>query len=670
MHIAFAHPALLWALSLAAVPVILHLFNLQRPQVVWFSSIRFLKQIETESQKTSTIKRWLLLLMRVLAILFIVLAFAKPYIKNESITGQSNTGVKYIYIDNSFSMSNQTEKGSCLDHAKQIATSIITNGSKNERFWIADNDKIYASTEPTNKARSLEAISTISLSGTEKKLSEIVAKAKWKCGNDAFKLIVISDMQKISCNIAELQDSLTSTTIIPVIPTAAANISIDSCWFETPYRKSESQEKLFVKITKQNKNEQKDVSLRLFVNDSLRSVTNIAAEDGTTTHSLEYTNPKSGDVGIRLEIEDSPIEFDNTYRYAYSIATEIPVLQLFGQQPNAVIKAMYTGHSEIQYETKKTEQAAPSDFSQFSLIIAENRSALSEANSSALREFVTQGGSLMIIPTANQSNTKQKYLSETFGIVVDSVGKTADISHIQIAEELFATAVKNAKNELADIAVVSPHYFSIPANQRYRSLLTFANKQPAFVQIGYGQGKLYISAAPLERSNQAFIASPIIAPLLFNPALFSRPSHSNQTFIGQTAQVRIEGFDNGAVEINSIDGGVSFTPEYRYDRFNSTMVVMPSANIRTAGMYRLQTNDKSYPLAFNYGRKESDLSAFTESELENLISAGAKFSIETPQDNTDFQFAKLRTENRWIWIYFIILALACLLVEKLIIRYL
>lgn len=670
MHIAFAHPALLWALLLAAVPVILHLFNLQKPQVVYFSSIRFLKQIETESQKTSTIKRWLLLLMRVLAIIFIVLAFAKPYLKDDSLAGNSFSCDKFIYIDNSFSMSNQTEKGSCLDHAKQIATSIITSGGKNERFWIADNDRIYASNEPTDKARSLEAISSISLTGTEKKLSEIVAKAKWKCGNSKIELIAISDLQKASFNLGDIPDSIIKTIVIPTRPTAYGNISIDSCWFETPYRKSESQEKLFIKISKRNKSEQKDLSLRLFVNDSLRSVTNIAIEDGTTVQSLEFTNPRTGDVSIRLEIEDSPIEFDNAYHYAYSIATEIPVLHIYSQQPNTAINAMYTGRNEILYETKKSEQVAPSDLGQYSFIIAENKSELSEANRDALREFVSQGGSLLITPSKSTANDKQKYLSETFAIKVDSVGKTADINNIQIAEELFATAVKSSKKGITDIAISNPHYFSIPASFRYRSLLSFANRQTAFAQLSYGLGKLYLSAAPIDRSNQSFIASPIITPLLFNPALFSRPSHSNQTFIGQTALIRIEGFDNAAVEISSEDRSKRFAPEYRYDRFNSTMVVMPSANTQKAGMYRLQTNDKSFPLAFNYDREESDLNSFSETELEDLLTAGANFTVEVPQNNTDFQFTKLRTENRWIWLYCIIIALTCLFAEKLIIKYL
>jgi len=477
-------------------------------------------------------------------------------------------------------------------------------------------------------------------------------------------------LQKSSCDIDQLHDSLIYTTIIPVSPILTGNISIDSCWFETTYRKSNSQEHLFVKISKQNRPEQKDISLRLFVNDSLKGVTNITAEEGTSVQTIEFINPNAGDVNIRLEIEDFPIEFDNIYRFSYSIAKEIPVLQVFSSEPNEVIKAMYANHVEIKYETKKSVQLAPSDFENYSLVIAENQTSLSDGNAASLREFVMQGGSLMIIPSSSGNISQRATISSAFNIQMDSVGRSAEINHIEISEELFANAIKEKNKGVTSLSVNNPQYFSISSNQRFRSLMTFSNKQPAFVQLNYGQGKIYISAVPFERNNQIFISNPIITPLLFNPALFSRPSHSNQTFIGDVATVRIKGFNNGSVEIISEDGLSNFAPEYRYDRFNSTMSIMPSENITKDGVYSLKTDNKTYPLSYNYSRAESDLAIYSSDEIKDIKSNGGNFIIEEPQENTNYQFTKLSNETQWIWIYFIVAALACLLTEKIIIRYL
>ena len=42
----FQNPKLLYALLAIAIPIIIHLFNLQRNKKIYFSSIRFLKEIK------------------------------------------------------------------------------------------------------------------------------------------------------------------------------------------------------------------------------------------------------------------------------------------------------------------------------------------------------------------------------------------------------------------------------------------------------------------------------------------------------------------------------------------------------------------------------------------------------------------------------------------------
>ena len=51
MHLQY--PQFLWTLSLIIIPVILHLFNLQRHKTIYFSDLSLLKSIEIESRKKS-----------------------------------------------------------------------------------------------------------------------------------------------------------------------------------------------------------------------------------------------------------------------------------------------------------------------------------------------------------------------------------------------------------------------------------------------------------------------------------------------------------------------------------------------------------------------------------------------------------------------------------------
>ena len=71
----YQNPQILYFLFAIAIPIIIHLFNFRKHKVVYFSSIRFLKEINEEKKAVSTIKQYLILLSRILALAAIVLAF-------------------------------------------------------------------------------------------------------------------------------------------------------------------------------------------------------------------------------------------------------------------------------------------------------------------------------------------------------------------------------------------------------------------------------------------------------------------------------------------------------------------------------------------------------------------------------------------------------------------
>ena len=104
----YQNPHLLYALFAIAIPIIIHLFNFRKHKTIYFSSVRFLKKIKEENKKTSELKNILVLLSRILAISFLVIAFAKPYIPTDS---TQNPNDILLYLDNSQSMDVDFGKG-------------------------------------------------------------------------------------------------------------------------------------------------------------------------------------------------------------------------------------------------------------------------------------------------------------------------------------------------------------------------------------------------------------------------------------------------------------------------------------------------------------------------------------------------------------------------------
>ncbi|MDZ7612799.1 MAG: BatA domain-containing protein [Flavobacteriaceae bacterium] len=62
----FKNPLLLYALLLLIIPILVHLFHLQKFETVKFTNVRLLQQIEKQTRKSSRLKKWLLLITRLL----------------------------------------------------------------------------------------------------------------------------------------------------------------------------------------------------------------------------------------------------------------------------------------------------------------------------------------------------------------------------------------------------------------------------------------------------------------------------------------------------------------------------------------------------------------------------------------------------------------------------
>jgi len=152
----YQNPQILYFLFAIAIPIFIHLFNLRKHKVVYFSNITFLKEIKSDKKKRNTLKQLLILLSRILAISAIVFAFANPYIPNNSEDISTNNTV--IYIDNSFSMDNVSEKGRLLDIAKENALEILNSSNKTNQFWILTNNFSATENYPKNKKESEEFI--------------------------------------------------------------------------------------------------------------------------------------------------------------------------------------------------------------------------------------------------------------------------------------------------------------------------------------------------------------------------------------------------------------------------------------------------------------------------------------------------------------------------------
>ncbi len=118
----FVYPEFLYALFAIAIPIVIHLFNFRKFKKIYFSNVQFLKEVTQETQSKSKLKHLLILISRILAISFLVFAFAPPYIPTTA-EYLSKKQVVGIYIDNSICMESTGALGSLLDELNSMLPS-------------------------------------------------------------------------------------------------------------------------------------------------------------------------------------------------------------------------------------------------------------------------------------------------------------------------------------------------------------------------------------------------------------------------------------------------------------------------------------------------------------------------------------------------------------------
>ncbi|RMH14352.1 MAG: VWA domain-containing protein [Gemmatimonadetes bacterium] len=126
MGIAFLAPLFFAALAAVAVPVLLHLRERERDNVVEFPSLMFLRRIPYRSVEKRRIRHWLLLTLRALAIVLLVAAFTRPFFEDAEAAPGSLLGPREVVLvlDRSYSMAHEGRWASALEAARQVVASL------------------------------------------------------------------------------------------------------------------------------------------------------------------------------------------------------------------------------------------------------------------------------------------------------------------------------------------------------------------------------------------------------------------------------------------------------------------------------------------------------------------------------------------------------------------
>lgn len=126
----FLQPLALYGLPLALLPVIIHLLNLLRHRSQPWAATRFLREARRSSSKLSRIRRWLTLLLRVLALVGLALLLSRPMTGGDSLVSFSSGTPEALALVLDRSASMETRAGENAESKRERALKALAEFAK------------------------------------------------------------------------------------------------------------------------------------------------------------------------------------------------------------------------------------------------------------------------------------------------------------------------------------------------------------------------------------------------------------------------------------------------------------------------------------------------------------------------------------------------------------
>ncbi|MGY8914333.1 MAG: BatA domain-containing protein [Flavobacteriales bacterium] len=632
----FKHPELLWALLLLLIPILVHLFQLRRFKKTPFTNVQLLQKVVSQSRKSSTLKKWLLLTTRLLLFTALIIAFAQPFLSKESALQEKET---VIYLDNSFSLQAKDDNQTLLNKGIQ---ELIKSLPKEMSFTLFTNDNFYRNIKLKDIQNELLGLTH---STNQLLLNEIYLKGGtyFDASNPSIKnLIVISDFQERMSSKSLDTSNYYQRHLVQLKSGNLENISLDSIYISTS-----SPDNIEMEVILSTNTDIEDTPVSLY--NSKKLIAKTSAQFVNKSATVSFTIPYNSEINGSLEISDSGLSYDNVLYFNMAPKEKINVLGINEADDNFLTR-IFTD-DEFIYSSSPLNELDYSTVDKQNMIILNELDAIPASLITVLQKFKENGGSLVIIPSHNTILNSYNALLNGFyktGFSQKVIGEnnivTINFSH-PLYQNVFDKKVVNFQYPKVT------EFYTVKSNAS--ALLTYENGAPFLL----GLNGFYIFTSPLSNEVSNFKNSPLIVPTLYTMGINSLKMADLYEILGQSKTVDLSVSLGKDQIIKLSQNGYDVIPEQK-SFTNKTTLNFGSVPTKD-GLYSINEKDRTLKnISFNYPRSESELRFM---DLENLSSTSYSDSI-----NSVFQ--SLEKENRIteLWKWFIILALLFVLVEVLI----
>ena len=676
----FLNPAMLLGLLAASIPILIHLLNLRKLKKIEFSTLSFLKELEKTKVKKIKLKQWILLLLRVLIILFLVAAFARPTIDNLSL-GSVNSVAKtsaVIILDNTISMSLVNENGSYLNQVKQKAKDLLDQFHEGDEITIlivGEEEKLTSSSiDLLNKF--IDDVELSYLKNDVNKSLQIANDVLNESKDFNKEIYLLTDYQKKTVENPNLNSNY-KVYAIDLFQNDKKNLSINDLKVNNQIFEKGKSINFSATVKNYSSNNINNTYITLFINGNRSSQQSFSIGSGENKIvNFETTLQSIGLLEVMVEIEDDDLLADNKRFLSLFVPEDINIATFYENiNDTKFLDIAIKGNESTSLNNTiyKTNRIGSVDLNNYDVVFLITGKDV--VNNNRLVNYINDGGSLFIIPSSSSTLININASLRNLGLPIfnSTIGTFGNLENpILINKSDFEHPVlQNLFEKGKTNKIDSPNFyhFYVYKNNIGKRIFELEDNSLMLSEYKIGKGKVFLSNSAFNLGWNNLPIKGMFSPII-NKSIFylsSKQKESNNKLVGEEIAIDIKKLKLPQISVknpNNQEELINLDSLNNINYYNYKNVVSP-------GIYKFYSNNSLLDYySINIDNSESDLQKYTEEEFEELLKE-SNFSGEIFWINENDNYSEIIKQARFgieLWRYFLIVALILALIEMYISR--
>jgi len=622
----FLNSTILFAAAAALIPLIIHLFSRRRVKVIEFSSLRHLKEMQRRQLRRLKIRQLLLLIIRMLIILAVVLAFARPTIKEGGVGSHAAVSA-VILVDNSASMRRYVLDGDLFEITRSRVMELLSTFTQSDEVCLLALDRAAgeAGDEFASAAVAVEKLARLQPGAGRIDLEAGLGKAVQlleKATNLNREVYLITDRQRTSLPDKEILSEADIKLYVVDLPLEEIdNLGVVTLDFGGQLIQAGHDFDLVATIRNYGNQEATDRIASLFINGNRVAQTDFnAPAGGETTVRFTRAVSRTGFHSGWVELSDDKFPGDNRQFFSFRIPDQFNLLIINGDEAARFLSlALVPPASGGQYWSVKEatpQELAGVNFSHYDVVILAGAPRLEPTYLSRLQNFVHRGKSLLI---TYGGQTDTEYFNEAWSSITgvtyqQPVRRNFNRAGYYSLQSLDLDHPIFSVFELEEGKPPEIKFYTLPElsiEPRVRALMEFTGDRPALVEARYGRGKVLTFTGPISPQYGDLVSHGFFVPFVARVSEYLASDLSSldlRLFAGTniTRALSSEGAVMYAVDLIAPDSSVRSIPP---EEENGAQVIH-TRPLNRAGVYRVNHRGREVDrFAVNIDPAECDLAA-------------------------------------------------------------